>query len=224
VLLWDKFDYAGVEGELKLALSLNPSYSRAHSDYAILLQGLSRPEEALLEFALAEAADPLWYYPYAHHAELLVWLGRFDEAYSKIEKLRELGLEGTGYHWQLAAYHLARGNLEECLREGHLAVEEGEDERSKPVGGAYLLAIAGEKEKALALLRDDPTLADFGQNAHFMAEVYSELGDLDMCFRLMHTALERNNLPIFPYLLNPRYRAVRSDPRFRDILTKMNLG
>ena len=51
-------DPTGSEKELELAL--DPSYAEAHWVLAQVLASKARVDEALQEFALAEAADPLW--------------------------------------------------------------------------------------------------------------------------------------------------------------------
>jgi adenylate cyclase len=78
--LWLDWDWVGAEREFQRALSLNPSYSQAHHWYAELLSWQVRIEESLLEWALAEASDPLAPWTLSHHAALLTWLGKYQEA------------------------------------------------------------------------------------------------------------------------------------------------
>ncbi len=59
IILWDDYEHAAAEREFKIALTLNPSYSWAHSEYGVLLAEKGRADEALVEYSLAEAADPL---------------------------------------------------------------------------------------------------------------------------------------------------------------------
>jgi len=225
-VLWDDSDLSATERELKRAISLSPSFSRAHLYYANFLEELGRTEEALVELSLAEGADPFWAHPLTQHAQLLLWLGRFDEALVKIGRLKELNPPPPEGDLQelLAEYYLAQGDLEQALRELRLGEEQLELPQSKILFRAYYLALSGEKEQAKELLRSDPKLSDYGQCAHLMAEIYAEMGELDECFRLMNKALDRKNLPIFPYRLDPRLRNVREDPRFDRILKTVHLA
>ncbi|MFZ0890795.1 MAG: hypothetical protein WB778_03040 [Thermoplasmata archaeon] len=222
--LWDELDLSATVRELKRAISLSPSFSRAHSDYAFFLEDLCRPEEALVEFSLAEGADPFWSQPVTHSANLLIWLGRFDEALVKIDRLRELKNPEGDLRDVLAEYYLGKGNLEQALRELRMGLDELELPPSRILFRAYYLALSGDKESAKELLRSDPKLSDYGQCAHHMAEIYAEMGELDECLRLMYKALDQKNLPIAPYRLDPRMQRVREDPRFDRILKRVHLA
>lgn len=224
LLLWDDLDYAKAEKEFKLALSLNPSYSLGRFWYAVLLEDLGRADEALLELTLAEGADPISSKNLFQLSCLLIWLGRLDEAFTRIQKLRELEPSGRGYHNALARYYLARSDLPQCLGEVQQMVESAGEPRLKPVLRALHHALAGEKEKSRALLRLEDTLPEFAPAAWIIGWVYAELGDLKECFHWLETALRSHNLPLQQFRLDPRLETVRRDPRFRELLVKMNLS
>jgi adenylate cyclase len=225
--LWADWQYDATETELKRALELNPSFSRAHHSYGVVLEELLRTDEALVEFALAEAADPLWDAPIIQQAWLMIWLGRYNNALQKIDQLVRMNPspESRDFpHAMLAIYNLARGNLNEFRKEAAWFERTTVLPGMKEIVQAWVLAIFGEKEAARAILRQDPKWPDLGQNAHFMAWVYAELGDLDECFRLLELSVERQNLPVHQWRLDPRFAQVRSDPRFQVLLKKMNLA
>jgi adenylate cyclase len=223
--LWREHDNTGAEIEFKKALSLNPSFSRAHVSYAGWLEDFARTDEALLHYSLAEASDPFWSRPLVFEAQLLTWLGRFEEALPKIQRLAELGPPSdSGYNAALAIYYLARGDYDQFREAAHRFSEETQGLRLKPIVRAWSLAVSGKKEEARSLLRNDPTLSEYGQNAFFMAWAYAELGDLDECFRMLDLALLRHNLPFQVFRLDPRLEHVRRDPRFQVILKRLNLA
>lgn len=226
LLLWgESIDQA--EKEFRLALSLNPSFSEAHNSLANLLQDDNRPEEALVEFALAEEADPHWRLNLYHLSNLLIWLGRFDEAFAKIEKIGTLipdeGKARSEYHLERADFYLSRSDLVHSLEEIELAQQAGAAPRDIELARALYYAAAGESEKARPILRHDETLQDRPVKAQFIARVYAELGDLDGCFRWMNKAAATKNLSLQRWRLDPRLAAVRRDPRFRLILEKRHL-
>ena len=225
--LWRGWNWAAAEMEVKRAISLNSSMSAAHFSYGVILMDLLRPNEALVEFSLAEAADPFWEHLQFYQAALLVWLGRLDEAYTKIEQIKALPPSPSLpnlLHGLLATYHLARGNMEEYLREAHLSVETTEDPNYKILSRALILAVSGEGEAARALLQEHPDLSEYGQATSSMAMIYCELGALDDCFRMMNLGTDRKNFPIQRWRLDPRCERVRADPRFQAWLKKINLA
>jgi adenylate cyclase len=221
---WDDFDYPAAERELKLALSLNPSYSLAHHWYGALLEEENRADEALVEFTLAEGADPLWSVNLALLAQLLLWLGRLDEALVKIQRIGELDSASPDYHTLMARYHLNRSELPLYVEERNRFLELFADPRRKPLIRALTYAVSGEKEKAQEILRQEETQADVGLAAFDLAHVTAELGDLDACFRWLRKAAENHELPLQPLRLDPRFQQVRDDPRFHELLTAMNLA
>jgi adenylate cyclase len=220
--LWKRRDYPATEKELKLALSLNPSYSMARRWYAGILQDEGRAEEALRELTLAEAADPLGTGHVDQLASLLIELGRLDEAFVKIERLREMEPSRAGPHVRLAQYYLARSEFDQCLKEVQRAEELEPEPRMKRVFRVWRHVLSGEKEKARALLREEETLPEYGIIPYYIAILYAELEDMDECFRW----LERQgpSLPLQSLRLDPRLDNVRRDPRFQDLLKKMNLA
>jgi adenylate cyclase len=222
VALWARRDYGAMEKELKLALSLNPSYPPAHQWYAGILEDEGRAEEALRELSLAEAADPLGKLTLSHLALLLIWLGKLDEALVKIQKFGELEPFGRDYHGLLFLYYLTRSDLDLSLKELQRSEELEPEPRRRRALRALRYALSGEKEQARALLQQEEALPEFGQIPEFVAEVYAELGDLDACFRW----LERQGpaLPLQSWRLSPRLEKVRRDPRFQTLLRKMKLA
>jgi adenylate cyclase len=224
LILWDNFEYPAAEKEFQLALSLNPSYSLGHIWYAGLLQDEARGDDALSEWRLAEAADPLSPNNLFHVAELLIWLGRLDEALPKIQKLGGLEPSSPVYHFLLSRYHLARSDLEACLKETRRAEELSPDPRGKAVFRAWRYALAGKKERLKALLRREEALPGSVETTWVIAALYAELGDLDQCFRCLEKARRSHMIYLGPFRLGPRLEPVRSDPRFRVFLKKMNLA
>ena len=223
-LHWRVNEFPAMEKELRVALTLDPSYALAHNRLAQCLQMEARTDEALQEFTLAEAADPLWLDNLRNFAPALIWLGRLDEALLKIQKIGKLQPDGRSFHGALATYYLARSDLAQCLHELERSEELEVEPRYKPMLRAMYYALSSEKEKARALLKREETLPEFGQISTFIAQTYAELGDLDECFGWLDKAFLAHNLPIAGFRLSPRLEHVRSDPRFQVLLKKMNLA
>ena len=217
-ILKEDFDYAAAEKEFKLALLLNPSDPWAHHSYAHLLEDETRTDEALVELSLAEGADPLSPGNLHCAAWLLVWLGRLDEALVKIQRLGEVGPDGELYHAALAFHHLARSDLQGCLKELNRYEEVASEPRWKPIVRALHYALSGEKERARTLLRIEETLPVLPGFNRTIVWAYCELGDLDECFRWIEKGVWFGQIR-----LDPRLERIRNDPRFPALLRKMNL-
>lgn len=172
-------DYPGAEREFQRALSLNPSYSLAHSLYASLLLDEDRTGDALREFLLCEAADPLWLDCLARLASLFIYLGRFDEANERIQKIGELDPDGWTQPAILSNYYLAQSDRENGLAQIHRCVERTSNPRISRLFAAHGYALSGDFEGARAILRAEETAPMFSGGLGMILDVYAELGDVD---------------------------------------------
>jgi len=222
-VLFREQDYAGMEREFKLAISLSPSYALAHDQLAQILSFVGRPEEALPEFRLAEAADPLWLWNLYNMAYLLIQLRRLDEAWMILEKVRTIAPSDPAFHLALGEYYFARTETSKGIEEWGRAEDLTPEVREKRITRAWILARSGYTEKAREMLQHEETLPLFGQIPTNVAQIYAELGDLDECFRWLDKSFAVHDLPIMVIRYDPRYENIRRDPRYQVLLEKMNL-
>jgi adenylate cyclase len=221
---WDSREWIAAEREFKLAVSLNPSFSLAHYWYANLLEDEGRGDDALTEFLLAEGCDPLWPDNLSALADLLSWLGKPKEAMVRIEKLARVAPEDSDYPASLAFHYICVSDVPNCVKQLHRLEELVQDPRFKPIVHAFTQVIAGETQQGRELIDQivkDPEVRPFAWN---IAWVYSELRDLDACFRWLEVAYAEHSLPLQTLQLYPGLAPVRADPRFTSILKKMNLA
>ena len=222
--LWRNYDFTGAEREFQRALLLNPSYSQAHHWYAELLSWELRTDEALAEWALAEASDPLSPFNLSHHALLLGWLGKYDQALARIQKLGELQPESWEYHHGLCNFHRFRSELDRYLQElSWLEASVSDPARKREIRADYY-AFSGEGEKCRAIVREEESRPEPGFGAFSFAWLYAALGDVDDCFRWMDRAFEARAIMFHTLRFDPVFERIRADPRYRAVLTKANLA
>ena len=220
---WDDWKWAAAEEEFRWALALNPSYSFAHNWLGRLLADLGRGDEALAEYTLAEGADPLWPLNLGALANLLVWRGRPEEALTRIRKLAERAPDSFPYHASLSFYHFSRSDLAACVGDLRRLSEVAYHPSLKSLLLALHHEMAGEKEQARALMQrieEAPPAHSYGS----IAWVYAHMGDLDACFRWLETGFQHQLLDLGDFRLCPNVAHVRADPRFGELLRKMNLA
>ncbi len=222
---WYDFRHADAEREFLLALSLNPSYPQAHTWYALLLEELGRPEEALQEFALAEQADPLSLPLLVSTAQLLRWLGRLDEAQTRIEKLWNAKTTLWAGRTQMFEYYMARSDPERALKVLDQTKEARPGDPRLLASYADYYARTGQTNRAIELLREFETQTEgLPYREVTLADVYTSLGKLDEVFRWLEKALEAHWLDVRNWRLNPNAARVRADPRFQALLKRMKLA
>jgi len=225
LILWSDYDVAGAEREFKLALSLNPSYSPAHRWFAELLEAEARADEAVVEYALAEAADPLSPVTLVRSALLFLVLGRSAEAFARIQKLGDVDPDSAMYHRVLARYLWSQSDVDRSSQEWKRALELEPESQLKRGARALIFAIVGERERAVTLLREEEVLGpESAWGAALVGEAYGLLEKLDDCFRWLERARELGLTDVGGLRLDPLDEPIRNDPRFLGWLKKMNLA
>lgn len=220
-ILWDDWDWAGAERELQAALSANPSYAAAHHLYASFLMDLGRHEDALREWVLAEESDPNSILILDEYLTSLIALRRLNTAQIKLERLRQLSDGSLEYLRGLAYFHYARSEFPQAL-------EAADRMDAKSPGKSlfervFIYAVTGESEKARNALKElehKPKKPAFGH----LARLRGVIGELDECFRLLEKAWEEHTLWLQQLRSEPTLERVRNDPRFGQLLKKMNLA
>jgi tetratricopeptide (TPR) repeat protein len=219
----DRFEYEEAEKEYREALRLDPSSSAAHEHYALLLESQGRVDDALREYALAEEGGSLSEQGLMCSSGLLVWLGRFDEAFAKVQKIGESNPDGVAYHAALFEYYRGRSDRARCMKEFDWFVANESEPLSDLVWLARCEALAGDIPAARMVIRQVEPSSEMPRLEWNIALAEAELGDVDECFRHLDQMVADHNISFGRWRLDPRLTHVRSDPRFSGLLRKMNL-
>jgi serine/threonine-protein kinase len=89
---------------------------------------------------------------------------------------------------------------------------------------AYTYAVSGRRDEALAIL--DELKEEFERNylpPTYVATVYAGLGDEDQAFQWLERAYEKRDAELTWLKVNPKWAPIRDDPRFQDLLRRLNL-
>jgi adenylate cyclase len=222
LILWEDFQWDAAEAEFRIALASNASSAAVHFHLANLLRDRARPEEALQEYEVGEQSDPLSLTGLLPHVEVLCWLGRFDDAKVKLDRMRELDPLALRYHWGFLMYFYCRADPDGVRREADWIVEHFQKERWHME--AIWCATTGRLDQAREWISQCKGGEGEPDPPFDIAFHYASIGDLDECFRWLTTALDRFFLPIGLFRLAPFFANVRSDPRFTELLKRQNLA
>jgi TolB-like protein/Tfp pilus assembly protein PilF/tRNA A-37 threonylcarbamoyl transferase component Bud32 len=221
-LYWD-WDYAGAEKDLRRAMELNPSLGEAHRDYSWYLFLIRRRDEALAEMRRAEEFEPLNPLFAADRGWQYWWAGQNDKAMEEARKSLELDPNFNEGLYVLGFLYAEKGMYAEAIAAHQKAGAVDPDWRW---GLARTYAQAGRKDEARRTLakflgeKAKPTGAWAGW---FLAEIYAALGEKDEALRWLEACYKERH-SFLPWLEdNPAYAPLRSDPRFQDLVRRMNL-
>ena len=214
--------WADAEARYQRALELDPNLAQAHHWYALLLDSLARPDEAIREIRTAAALAPLSLPISSDVGMILAHHGRFAEA---IEQFRKTVARDPSYADAFQEMGWA------CAFAGHYVDAEAAFARAGALsvprpqvlaGLGYTFARSGRARQARDALRaiESTTMADDGLKDSLQALVLLGLGEHDRALDLLLRAHPDGE----PNLRVGRiYDPIRRDPRFQELLRRSGL-
>ncbi len=220
---WGDWDWEGAEKEFQRAIELNPNYPDPRAYYSYFLFYMERPEEAMAQIERALELDPFHAAFRSIYAWDLMYARRFDEAVEHLqETLRTAPTDQMTLSALKSAYHV-KGMYEEALeiwkmwfatkgdREAEEALARGYEE------GGYSGALSSVAE--MMIERSRTTFVTPWQ----IATLYTRAGKNEEALEWLEKAYEAHD-PNMPYIsVDPIFDDLRGDPRFQDLLRRMNL-
>jgi serine/threonine-protein kinase len=218
------WDHTAAEKSFRRAIELNPRDSVALSWYGDFLVDLRRFDEARTSYKRAQEANPRWLEPAIFAANIYTFTGQPTLAI--LEQRRTLETEpnfGLGNHFLGRAY-LASGDSLKAIQ--HLR-------KSNEIIGSvpftlgdlgFALASGGQRDEAVRLLQELKTRRDRGYYPAFpIAEIELGLGNADAALDWLERAVEERHTGFYLPSVDPVWNAIRSTPRFRALMVRMNL-
>jgi tetratricopeptide (TPR) repeat protein len=216
---WD-FDSAGKE--FRRAIELNPGYATAHHWYAWHLSLLGRNEEAIAEMRKAESLDPLSLIINTDLAELLLIAHFYDESIQQSRKVIEMDPNFAFAHNQLGQAYLPNHMPGEAVAELKTAVQLSGGSPTSLANLARAYVAFGNRSEAEKILSDlkKRSNPDYSYSPE-IAVIYVALGDKDQAMNWLEKGYgDRFNPGV---LLRPGFDALRSDPRFQNLVRRIGL-
>ncbi len=217
--LYTDWDFVKAEYHLKRAMHLNPSSSAAFAHYGWSLALSNKIEEATMAMKTAIKIDPTDPFMQGYLAWLNLWFGRYEEALTEAQKTLQIDPNYIMAHYIMGCAYTELGMHFEAI-EAHkkgLAISPGYE---TGLGVAY--AKAGQRENALKVAAEMEKNFDKWY-AWGLTEVYAALGDKDKAIYYLEEAyrLRQDFIPWIRYDYN--LKLLYDDPRFRDIVNRLNL-
>jgi len=216
------FDWLGAEREFLTAIELSPGSARAHEHYGLLCGALERYDDALREVQRARELDPLLVQ--THVATTLLRAGRIDEALEEAQRSLRDTPGASRAHSSLGWALIFLGDHVAGIKslERASALSPSSTLFLSQLGQAY--GITGDVEGARKIVQQlqDRAVHEFVSPYHF-AYVHAGLAEADKAIDWLERAFEQRSGGIYGIKGSFLFRNLRSHPRFKSLLQKMNL-
>ncbi len=222
---WHEWDWEGGEEEFLRALELNPNLAGARIFYSHLLTILGRASEGTAQAERALELDPLNPFFQALQGVQQIMAGRIDEGIATCRSALENN-PGLGFaHRPLWGAYFSKGLFEEALVEVKAVFASAADQETVEAldrgwtEGGYVGAM-----RAAAELLELRSRTEFVAPTA-LAALYAYAGDPEKALEWLERGYEIRD-PDMPYIgaLKVLFSADEShDPRYQDILRRMNL-
>lgn len=218
------WDWQTAERELRYAVELCPNDARARWQHTSYTAWTGRGAEALAEMARTREIDPYWEIFSRHELLIYYCLRNYKQM---IEASRAYVASNPnswlGYYWLGVGYE-GSGQTLEAIPEYQRAIELSEGDSDPTAALAHAYATTGRRAEAQKILREWQRQSETSYVSPYMiATVYASLGDKDKAFEYLEKAYQERSFDL-PHFLRADLRidSLRSDPRFQDLLRRMN--
>jgi TolB-like protein/DNA-binding winged helix-turn-helix (wHTH) protein/Tfp pilus assembly protein PilF len=219
-----EWDWPGSEKEFKRALELNPNYATAHQWYAVWLMSQGKQVPALEEERRAQEADPLSTIIKTDTAQLLLYAGRNDEAVQQAQRALEIDPGFLLGHDYLAVAYTAKQDYQAAISEFQWVLAANKGDLWATSGLAWTYALAGQRRKTEAILRDMLHGATNSEDLTLqLAIVYAALGENDQAFAWLERAYQRREGGLILFNVGLEFQSLHLDPRFDDLARRLGL-
>lgn len=218
------WDWFAAERDFKLALEIDPSNADNHHYYAHFLLAMNRPEQNVAEMQKAVSLDPQnpilrvccgWHQLFS---------GDFESAVADADRASEMA---PNLFWSPMVRGWAfeqQGKFVEAVAEFEKALEQSGGMTIAAAARGHALALAGEQkqaeEVASKLIEGLPTCY---ASAFEIAGIFVGLGDFERTFEWLQNAVRERSTWLVHVGWEPRFKPIRRDPRFADIVRAIGL-
>jgi tetratricopeptide (TPR) repeat protein len=217
--LYNDWDFPATEKALKQSIALNPNIASLHYTMGWYLCLKGDWDNAEEEMKLAVEIEPLDPFCVGYLAWFYLYEGKLEEAIDYSQKALKLNPNDPMALYVLGSAYSEMGMHDQAI-ETHKKGIAIDQSYLGGLGAAY--ARAGKKKEALDIV-SEMIKANSSFYTVFLTGIYTILGDKDKAIQWLETAYDQHD-QFFPwYGINRDFKAFHDDPRFREIMSRIQL-
>jgi serine/threonine protein kinase/Tfp pilus assembly protein PilF len=217
-----EWDWSGAEKDFKRGLELDPEYGSGHQWYSEFLMSLNRREEAIPEAKRAIELDPLSLQINSNLSLIYYMTRQYDLGIDQAKRTLELDPNYARGLYRLGKALIMKGRYEEAIAAFQKALSLSED-AAYLCGLATAYAASNKKQDALKITEQlEARSKNRYVSQYNIALIYVTLGDKENSFKYLQKAVSERDDWLDQIAMEPMWDPLRADPRYKDILSKMN--
>jgi TolB-like protein/DNA-binding winged helix-turn-helix (wHTH) protein/Flp pilus assembly protein TadD len=216
-----EWDWSAAEQNLIRGIALNPNDSIAEFKYAVYLDAMGHPQDAVTHMRRAVQLDPLSFLVNRRLGATLYLARQYDEALVQLERAAEMEKQTGSIENYLAVIYEQKGERDEAVKHDLIALHEVQPQ----LDTAALLGIYQQhgwesywRAQAHALLATSPRSC----TAYEIGIDDLRFNDLDHAFKSFQQALDNHCFYMALIRVDPLFDSVRQDSRYAALLTRMH--
>ncbi len=223
IAFWYDWNWSEAEKRYQRALELDPNNAVAYFFYAHLNSNLGRHPEALTQVKRARELDPLSLITNSAEGQFLFFAGRPDEALARLNKTLEFDPSFWHSHLILSQVYAAKGMFAEAVAEADKAAQFSGGNSQAVATKGYALAKSGKITEARDALAELQKLSTEKYVAPYnFAIIYNGLGETATALDYLEKAFAEKNVLVVFLKVDPKWNNLRTEPRFIELIRRMN--
>ncbi|MHB8485634.1 MAG: TPR end-of-group domain-containing protein [Candidatus Acidiferrales bacterium] len=219
------WDFQTADREFQEAITLNPSYSRAHEWYGVFLAYMGRFDQAFSELTQAQSLDPFSPIIQSDIAVTYYLSHQNQEAVTRLHKILEANPDFIPALTNLGCILAASGNYPEARVElQRVAALSGNKSYLEELAPLVSEASGNHRQSQKQI---EDILQNWKPNEDADARVaflYSEMGDKENTLRYLEMAYRNRSWSLVLIKEDPTFDFLRSDPRFQSLEKQIGLA
>lgn len=214
-----EYDWRSAEREFRTAIELNPNYARASHWHGLFLAEMGRFEDAIAAERRAVEMEPESVPINADLARVYYYARRYDESLAQYRKVMAMDPNSNAFYEEFRELYQTIGNMEDWARLAEASGELRSEVLRKAFDeGGYDTFV----RKWLEIISDQYGGHAPGGLHYIEAERHAYVGNYDQAIECLTKALEGREHRMAQLRVNPRFDVLRDDPRFVDLVRRMN--
>ncbi|MGA9585747.1 MAG: tetratricopeptide repeat protein, partial [Terracidiphilus sp.] len=215
------WDWQAAEQNLTRGISLNPSDSIAEFKYAMYLEAVGRPQDAVTHMRRALQLDPLSFLVNRRLGVALYYDRQYDAALAQLQRSSEMEQQSGSIEHYVSLIYEQKGNHDEAVRHNVIGLRD----EAPQINAAALLVVyqqRGWEAYWRAHSRAFLTTSGGPCTAYQIGVDDLRVNDLDHAFESFQHAIDNHCFSMAFIRVDPLFDSVRHDSRYAALLTRIH--